>query len=330
MKSLLAIISLIAISISQSQASEPEQREQLQFESSAAFQKSDFARLEQLAKEYRSSKARTDSGTWHLSMFYKGIARRGLEFGKTEHEAWESALSKFDDWIEAFPDSPTPHIARAATYMGRAWIVRGESYVQGVSGEERDWYRKLATRTGEYLAAHQNLNSEDPHWYYLMADVYRALGAEKQAFWDLITDGLDAYPDYDDILFVAGGFYSPRWYGSSEEVERLAQMVLEKTRSSRGFEAYARIYWVAGKLNSSTYMFQGPNANWTSMVKGMDDTLSRYPSQWNIQHFLVFACAAEDHPTSKRYFNMITKRLVSTAWQNIEKFRTCEKFVKAS
>lgn len=307
-------------------ADELREREDGHNESGHLFLASDFAELERLGSIYREKSLRTSSGTWKLSLFYEGIADVGLAYDKDDHDQWRKGLDLFDKWIVEYPNSTTPYIARAAALIGRAWSVRGGGYVGGIQRDHMRKYQELVAEAGEYLMEHPDLRFEDPHWYLLMTHVYEALGVEKDAFWELYTEGLERYPDYDPFIFVAGNYYSPRWYGSLEDIEKLARYTSEQTEATRDFAPYARIYWVVGFVRKlGKYAFQLPPANWSDMVRGMDAVIERYPSQWNINHFGFFACFANDHETAARYIKLVEEPIVEKAWVSKKNYQGCRR-----
>lgn len=322
MKFLVAL--LLVCSLVDCFAEELKERAEGHTESGHLFLASDFAELERLGSIYREKSLRTSSGTWKLSLFYEGIADVGLAYDKDDHDQWRKSLNRVDKWIDKYPDSATPYIARAAALIGRAWSVRGGGYVGGIQTEHMRKYHELAAEAGEYLKKHQDLRFEDPHWYLLMTHVYEALGADKDAFWELYTEGLKRYPDYDPFIFVAGNYYAPRWYGSLEDIEKLARYTSEQTEATRDFAPYARIYWVAGFVREEgKYAFQLQPADWNDMVRGMNAVIERYPSQWNINHFGFFACFARDRETAARYIKLVEEPIVEKAWASKKNYQRC-------
>lgn len=300
-------------------------------ESSNLFFRSDFAELERIGAFYRVSSQRTSSGTSKLSLFYDGIADDALGHDKNRHDLWRKDFERFDEWIGRYPDSATPYIARAAALMGRAWQVRGGGYAGNIERVHVDKFQELAAEAGEYLMQHSRLRFEDPHWYALMMDVYLALGIAKDTFWEIYTEGLERYPDYDPVILTAANYYLPRWHGSLDDIEKLARYTSEQTESTRDFAPYARIYWVAGYVRQAgKYAFKMPPADWSDMVRGMDAVIERYPSQWNINHFGFFACYAGDSEAATRYIKLVEEPVFEKAWLSKEYYQGCRRSLRLS
>jgi len=233
------------------------------------------------------------------------------------------ATERFDLWISKYPDSPTPYVARGEAFMQRGWKFRGEGWANQIHEEDKQTYGEMVIASAKYLIENEAIGSKDPHWYRSLADAFRHLGANSESFLALVNRGLDQHPNYDELYFVPAGFLSPKWGGSSEDVEAFARSAVERTKTTRGYELYARIYWAAGIQGKGKYLFQYPSAVWADMVKGMDAVLARYPSQWNINHFAYFACYKSDPEASTRYLKMIEEPIVESAWSTPMNYQKC-------
>ena len=293
-----------------------------------AFINSEFELLEGLADQYRDERSRTSAGLLHLTLFYSGIASNGLDYKRGDPPMWREALKRFDAWIEAYPDSPTPHLARATTVLTRGWGFRGGGFISQVPEENLRKFHELANETLVYLSERSELSRKDPHWYLVMAQTYRALGRDKASFWILVEEGLDRYPYYDGIFLAGGAYFSKPWGGTELELERFARLALQKTQATRGFEAYARVYWAGRQLDNKRFAFESDHTNWDDMVKGMDAVLEDYPSQWNIQHFAVFACSKRDLEAARKYLEQVQRPLITDSGLTERYKRTCQSWVR--
>ena len=90
-----------------------------------------FSDLEALSSRYRSSRSRTSSGLWHLTLFYAGVART---FSHRHKEAayWQNAADLTRKWVAAFPNSPTARLAHARMLIQRGWSHRGGGFAREV------------------------------------------------------------------------------------------------------------------------------------------------------------------------------------------------------
>lgn len=284
------------------------------------FLNGEFAALERLAKKYRKSGTRTPSGTWKLPLLYEGLDGTAMSYEKEEAAEWKRVFALFDQWIEQYPESPTPYIGKANALIKRGETFRGGSWASRVDPADMKAYRDFCRQAGEILFEFEEIGSDVPEWYQAVAEVYRALGGGKQQFLAVVNEGLIRFPDYDPLMFSAVQFLSAKWYGSDEELEAFIQERVAEGKASRGHELYARLYWSTGMRDQYTYAFKSEAANWDLMVKGMDDVLDRYHSQWNLQHFAWFACAASDMETASRYVAKVQRPIIKSAWRNSEDY----------
>ena len=52
------------------------------------------------------------------------------------------------------------------------------------------------------------------------------------------------------------------------------------------------------------------------MKKGIDDVLKRYPDQWNINNFTLFACQAKDREKARELFQLIKEPPLLAVWKS--------------
>ena len=307
---------------------EIEERENLREQSAAAFYQYDFAELEKLANTYRSGQEKTESGTWKLVWFYRGIFETAMAFEKNDDVNWLESLEKIDQWISQYPNSSTPHIAYAGALISRAWAYRGTSYANEVDEADIQKFLDYMTMAGKYLLEQQDSASEDPYWYLQVAWTFRSLGIEKSDFLEFMEQGFTQHPDFDELYFTTAGYLTPKWHGSAQEVATFAKDALFETRDRRGAVLYTRIYWATGVDRDGRYLMHKRPANWTYLVNGMDEILEKYPSQWNINHFAYFACLRGDIRSTKKYMEMIEGPIISKVWNKQSNYDFCSKQVE--
>ena len=304
------------------QADEQSERDSVKQHVAELFRAEDFVGLERIAAEYRTDKTRTSSGSRLLESFYLGI-RNSLEFDKGHDAKWDAAASTFDRWVQSYPRSATPYVAKAAALMGRGWTYRGEGWAGQVAPQDMQAYRDFATRAATILIDNKDTGESDPHYFAILADTYLALGASKEDYLGLLDRGAGLFPDYDPLYFRATMYLSEKWYGSDAELEQYIRSVVKKTKRDRGYELYARMYWAAGMRNRREYAFQSPNANFRIMIAGMDEILQRYPTQWNINHFAYFTCYNWDENAARKYFAMLREPIIEEAWDPPSNYGRC-------
>ncbi len=275
---LLAIGLCATVSV-HARAEELQERETVEAEVYNLLWEGDFATLEATANQYRTTKARTSSGLWKLTLFHVGIQRAFYRQGGD----WARRITQ--DWIERYPQSPAAQLA----------------YAQALPDAEK-------ART--YLETHKEVAARDPRWYEMMAEIAYAQGWSRSRFTQMIDEGLDRTPWYYPIYFAAADYYSPRSGGSVVELEAFARKAVERTREMEGWGLYARIYWYTSQTVFGDQLFTASLVNWADMKKGMDDVLSQYADGWNLANFVRFACLKGDGQAMKE----LAQRMDDKAW----------------
>lgn len=298
---------------------------------------SDFRKLEELAEHYRTTKARTPSGLWYLSLFHEGISRylntvrsrpQNLPPGKRwEGTADEMHVRIFDEWLAAYPNSPTPHLAHALRLRAQAWQIRGESYANKVPEEAWQPFHKKLMASREYLIKHREIASQDPEWYRLRISTATELGEPEELVLDTLSQAVEAEPYYYDTYFSAARHFLPKWGGDSKYISALANMAVKNTKEKDGMSLYARIYWtVVGGSQAGPLTFYNPDVSWAKMVAGMDDILRNYPDNWNINNFLYFSCMAGDRKQAKKILDQMVGEPIMSVWRDKALLNGCKDF----
>lgn len=282
MRYALACLLVIVLSVpasAEARAEELQDRATIQTQVYNLLSSKDFAGLEAMADNYRTTKARTSSGLWKLTLFYVGIQRA------FQNKGTDWAAQTAQEWVSQYPQSSTAHL----------------EYAQVLSNVEK---------TRVYLEAHKAVAAQDPRWYEIMAEVAYTQSWPKARFTKMIEEGLDRMPSYYPIYFAAVDYFSPRWGGNAASIERFAREAVERTRETDGWGIYARIYWYASQTEFGDHLFTESLVNWSDMKKGMDDVLRQYADGWNLANFVRFACLKGDGRKMKE----LTDRMGDEAW----------------
>lgn len=266
-----------------------------------------FEELEAMADAFRTQKVRTPSGRWRLSLFYAGLSR-------FQESMPENAQSLVDAWIAAYPQSSAAHIGYAVMLLSEAWTLRGKGFASTVDDSAWEPFHATVEHARKYLMAHKALAAGDPHWYVAMAEIATIQGWPDAEFDALLREAFDREPSYTDTYFEATNRNLPKWGGNAEKVERFAREAVDRTKATEGFGLYARIYFSAWNSQYGEDLFEESAIDWTTMSKGIDDVLARYPSQWNINHFAYFACLAGDYGKALDLMERIEYQPMTHIW----------------
>jgi hypothetical protein len=294
-------------------ADELADRQQIIADVSALLKAERFADLEAMAEGFRSSKARTSSGLWKLTLFYGGL--ESAFDGKNARDAqWTESERLMKAWLHAHPDSSTAQVGYGTMLVARAWGIRGSGYADTVAPEKWPPFRKTLAEAHAYLNDHKTTASVDPQWYTAMAKVANLLSLPEEEFDAVFEEGSAREPYYYQLYFEALQHYLPKWGGNSAAVERFARRAMELTSSTDGYGVYARVYWSASGSQFHDNLFHGSNVNWIDMKKGIDDVLAQYPDAWNINNFAKLACYAGDSVKMMELINRIEGEPIRAVW----------------
>ena len=160
MRFALLLILLIAsplLSAQPSGKSEKQLRREISSQTSAAFDRSDFAALDQVADNYRKARARTASGLWLLTLFEVGIrnAIDRREESSAPDDGFAALENKTAQWVRARPESPSAHLAHARVHLAHAWAYRGYGYSHTVDPDHWAPFHHYLSKARSYLELHK-------------------------------------------------------------------------------------------------------------------------------------------------------------------------------
>lgn len=313
----LSIIYLAIFSTHVEAAAELEERGEIEASVLRLFSTEDFRALEELSRSYRSTRSRTSSGLWHLTLFYAGIesAIRQEEKASPRDVAFAELEGKAQRWAAEFPDSPSAHIAYAMVRVARGWSYLRDQPASSVSSEDWEPFRKHIAIAREYLDEHKPVAAVDPQWYEVMVSVARDEGWDYFEFSELIDEAFEREPMFYETYFRAMEYLLPKLYGSSRDIEALARTAAHRTSAAEGDGLYARIYWYASQAEYGDDLFSNTLVDWPLMRDGFEDVIARYPDAWNLNNFARFSCLAHDKDTTRILFNQIKDDFVPEAWR---------------
>lgn len=315
-------------------ASELEERGIITTATMDAFLREDFSKLEEMSGLYRSSKSRTSSGLWKLTVFYAGLdgaidahvdvasAGRGIETGFRELE------SKTMRWAQQYPDSPSARIAYSMVFTNRAWVNRGDGYAPAVPPSRWAPFRASMAVARKNLEDHKAIASVDPRWYETMLEVARAENWERDQFDRLLNEALDREPLFYQTYFAALEYLLPKWHGGLAEIDEFARNAVRRTAKTDGNGMYARLYWYASQTQFQNKLFGDSLAGWPQMRRGFDDILAQYPDAWNLNNYAKFACLANDLPKTRELLKRTEASVIPEAWQPRQLRERCVSWAK--
>jgi hypothetical protein len=315
---------LIAMMISNlAYSGELEIRKEIQQDAKNLLLKKEYSMLNKKGSNYLKDQSRTSSGLWKLTIFYSALntlMNNSIGYSKdaTLFKTW--AL----EWIAADQDASFPHIYYANILISEAWSIRGGGWASEVKKESWKPFHEKLEEARLYLVEHERFKEVDPQWYETMLTLANAQSWDHLKFYQLLNEALEKYPQFYELYFRGINYLQPRWHGSVDEIEKFVTAMTRKTEKHEGNGMYARIYWYASQTEFGFDLFTKSDVRWNQMKLGIDDVLKKYPDQWNINNFALFACLAKDAAKTKSLLNMIEGEPMKEVWSDNKMFENCK------
>lgn len=292
-------------------ASEEQVREDIVSEVRHHLAKDDFAALEGMHRVMMNPAERTPSGTWKLWHFHHGLKYYFRKDASPEY--WKAMEAKAAAWQKRFPESPAAGIFRSYVHLMHAWNHRGTDYAREIKQSTWQEVFAQAKKARETLVAMPQNQRADPGWYPALMDALQLHQGGYGEFAEVFKEAMAKHPGYHGIYFTAVFNLQPKWGGSLDAIEELADMAVSV--SPEGEAMYARVYW---SLNYSGYegdqIFKQTKVDWGKMRASFEAMLKQYPDAWNLNAYGYHACLAADWASVKAVAERIGVRKNYAQW----------------
>jgi TPR repeat protein len=292
----------------------PIARSQLERQVSNLLYQEKFDALEKMAQDLRTTKAKFPDGFWKLYSFYEGLSRPK----NGSSDGWKRFLSKFDRWIQKYPDSITARTAAGSGWMKYGWAARGSGYVNTVN--EEGW-RLLDDRIKKAYSFLEKkpvrLSDDCPERYDLLLNLATAQGWDRPQYEALFHEAITLEPSYISYYVDKAGYLQPKWHGEEGEWQKFAKDAVKLAPESEGNSVYMHIILSLWE-DKDRKSFGEVGISWDIMKQGFIDTERNFPnSPWNLNNFCKFACIAGDKETARMLFKRIGDRPYIEAWSDV-------------
>lgn len=294
-----------------------------------AWRSEDFAQIEQAYSKAVRENLQTPAGRSHVSNMAVGLAKGMRALNGSENEAhWVAMEQRAARYRAAFPNSTFAVVAQARAYNAHAWGLRGDGFASSIPPDKwAPFYAKLQQAADSLTSAGQQVK-RDPTWHAMRLYVGLKQPLSKQEFARLLADAVEQYPGDLDIYLAAVGGLLPRWGGSVEELDWLANVAAQKNKD-QGQVMYARVYMHLG-LNEfrSNDFFGTTMADWKRMKEGFDEFIKRRPDPWNLSSFAWAACEARDRAKLQELLARLGDGVNAKLWPSRQALAKCRAFAR--
>ncbi|MCA9800945.1 MAG: DUF4034 domain-containing protein [Cyanobacteria bacterium HKST-UBA02] len=258
--------------------------------------KEDFAALDKLASEFRSSKQMLSSGVWYLDDLILEIDNLPYFDFDDNYKARVALLKK---WTKQHPDSNLALCARAKVLKSFAWKARGDNYANEVT--EEGW-KKFHARIAEGIKALDLAKSKTVEWYSTRQSLAVGEDIERAKYDELVAESQKLYPDHDLVVWQKAHWLQPQWNGEGGEVDKYMKAEADKRGGTDGDILYARTAW---GLNKSAFnLFEVADPDWDRVKRGFTALEKKYPDSPALRgELVILAMMKNDEETAASAFD---------------------------
>jgi hypothetical protein len=276
------------------------------------WRKKELAALERLSSDFRTSRARTPSGIWKLSVFNGSLSAQ-IDGDVRRGTSWQEIHDQASRWARKSPASPLAQLWVAQAWIDHAWSVRGTEYAQSVSPENMATFREYVARARSHLESVKTVASVDPSWYELMLNCTQ-YGDGSMAETDaLFAEAISREPDFLQTYFVASSQFSRKWGGSTDALKGFMTRAVGRFDVRMGDAMYMRIAWWVSDQNLLEAAL-GSTLDCARMMRGAKYIYSDYPDRWNANNFARFSAQCGDKASTAYFLAKMGPRPMKEVW----------------
>jgi hypothetical protein len=275
----------------------------------------DFDRLEQIATEARTTKARFTGGDWKLRHFYSVTEDPGSK--SAPDITWMNHIERLKRWAAAKPQSVTPLVALGSAYLWFGWKARGQGLAKTVPADSWKLFFERAQQAREVLEQAEGLPTKDPQLYSSLQWVAQAQNWSRSQVDVLLDQEMLTEPLYINFHLGRINLLMPNWGGKANEAEDFAQNLADRIGADEGNFLYFRI---AAAMNCC-YSRDQLALSWERVKLGFAALERLYGSTNDLRNRMAFmAVRQKDSAFAQQMFARIGNDWSSAVWGMKERF----------
>lgn len=278
-----------------------------------------FKALEREIHEARDAKLRFPGGVWKLAVFYDAV-NAPVSGDLSGDAGYQAHIERLKRWAEAYPESATAKIALADTYIAYADLARGTGYANTVTEEGWRLHGERTAMAASILADAAKMKEKDPYWYYVMGQVARGQGWDKQLESALLDAGMAFEPGFYHLYRLHTIFLLPKWYGEPGEAEAFADAISNHVGGKQGKFVYFEIASILTcQCDSDESDIE--NLSWPKIKEGYAAMQEMYGvSRMKTNRYAHMAYLAGDKAVAAEIFARIGKDWEPSVWHTPAKY----------
>ena len=279
-----------------------------------------FAYLDAAADSARTSKDRVRGGPWKLYIFYDTVANPIAGEGATSAE-WVQHLARLQNWVAARPQSVTPRIALAEAIRGVAWKARGGGFAGTVTDANWQQFEKEDERAHRTLVEAADLPSKCPHWYFVMLEIARDQGWNKEQTRALFERAIAFEPSYYHYYREYANNLLPKWNGEPGQAAAFADESYRRIGGRQGAFVY---FEIASVLYCMCY--DGPvkpTLSWPTIKEGFAEMEEHYgATRVKLNRFALLAYLYQDRDIARTTLVRMSDQWEPAVWRKLDSFNS--------
>jgi|tagenome__1003787_1003787.scaffolds.fasta_scaffold20846472_2 hypothetical protein len=255
--------------------------------------------LDRAANEIGFSRDRFKTGEYLFEAVYMPLDL-GLQAVTQHHPEFGSLF--VEQWLRAKGNEGYAQLAQALLQYHQAWHARSNGAASTVTPEGwKLFYAKLDEANSSLESASSKLKQTGP-WHDLKVRVTFANPKYERDRTKVFEAATNAWPDYVALYGIAMNYMHPRWGGSYEAMEGVAQMALKKTRQQHGAAVYAQVYERQFRADCDCTLADS-KVDWPTMKQGFHDLEARPGIHIEgLKHHARMACQMRDRDEARRLY----------------------------
>ena len=257
-----------------------------------------WAEIEEKLDKIRASR-NTSADYWSvLSGAYAELSNPKF----TGSKDYPEHIKKLNEWRREFPQSPSPLVVEARTYVHYAWDARGIGMASTVSEIGWELYAQRIEEAHRLLIESLKLGAKDGEVYTQLVQIAKAssLPLEQAQAW--VEEGRQLDPTYFQLYCAMADYLLPRWHGQPGDIERFAAELVEKLPGDDGLVAFALVAKAITYYDCPDHLslFWGQYDR-ELLTKAAEALVKRHP-QWPQAASFAAMCtlATQDHAAARR------------------------------
>lgn len=272
-----------------------------------------YQKLENVAADYRTNKARFTDGGWKLNAFYMTFS----EGRRTDNE-WLKLIADLESWRRAYPQSITAQTALGCAWFGYGWHARGREFAEKVTDEGWKFFNERLNRAYELVREPYAGSSDCPERYNLLLRLAGGLGWDELRYQKQFSEAIAFAPEYEQYYLTAAIHLLPRWGGAKDAWLRFAEKSADSAPAGSGNMLYAQIVSRIQQFGEIPSLHDS-GISWERLQSGYREMTGKYPdSNWNVNRLALFACLAGDRKAVKEIMGKAEFIYLKDAWPGVD------------